>query len=107
MVENQKTVHKLKDCYIFEYEGENSIEYDLLDGIEKHEKTQTGYLLFPEAVLKKVNSEGSDKPESGETPLLVAKEENVTQVGKKVKVEIPTNIKYVKEEEKEKELAYS
>lgn len=45
--QTNKVVYKLKDCYIFEYEGQNSIEYDLLDGIEKHDKTQTGYLLCP------------------------------------------------------------
>ena len=48
MPETQKTTYyKMKDCYIFEYEGQNTIEYDLLDGIEKHDKTQKGYLLFP------------------------------------------------------------
>ncbi len=30
-----KKVFKLKDCYMFELEGKNSIEYELLDGIEK------------------------------------------------------------------------
>ena len=77
MAEHKKTVHKLKDCFIFEYEGQNSIEYDLLDGIEKHDKTQTGYLLFPETVIRRSNSNGSNESQSGETPLLVANEENV------------------------------
>lgn len=95
----------MKDCYIFEYEGQNTIEYDLLDGIEKHDKTQRGYLLFPEKVIKSNISSDSNESHSGETPLLVATEENVTQVGnRKVKVEIPTDVKYVEKEKKEEKL---
>ncbi len=78
MAENKnKTVYKLKDCYIFEYEGQNSIEYDLLDGIEKHDKTQTGYLLCPQNAIRSNISSDSNESQSGEAPLLVAKEENV------------------------------
>lgn len=69
-----KKFFKLKDCFIFELEGKNSIEYNFLDNIERDENTQSGYLMLPEKVIKSEISDHSNEPGSGEVPLLTEKE---------------------------------
>lgn len=52
---------KLKDCFIFEYEGKNSIEYDFLDNIERDENTKSGYLVQPQKVItNRISSDSND-----------------------------------------------
>lgn len=63
-------VFKMKDFYVFELEGKNSIEYDFLDSIEKDQHTQSGYFMVPEKVISSVISDGSDEPPA-EVPMIL------------------------------------
>lgn len=45
----------MQNCFIFEFEGQNTIEYDLdiMESIEKCKEAEPGYIVFPEQALRK------------------------------------------------------
>ena len=75
----------MKDFYIFELEGQNSIEYDLLENIERDEHTQSGIFMLPERVIlkKEISNDSSNGPASGEVPLIVEMQGAVEQKNEK------------------------
>jgi hypothetical protein len=87
----EKKITKLKDCYVFDLEGKNSIEYDLLDGIENDEAAYCGMLVKSSKIdtSKLRSSSGSEGSNAPEAPLLI--DNHVSDI--KVKVELPQESK--------------
>jgi hypothetical protein len=46
---------------MFEYEGQNTIEYDMLDSIEKAKDTKVGYIVAPEQSLRRSISDRGEE----------------------------------------------
>jgi hypothetical protein len=59
---HKKSVVRLQNCLIFDLEGKNSIEYDMLDYIEKNPNTTAGYIVMPEQTLRKSISKVENDP---------------------------------------------
>ncbi len=57
----KKVAYKLDKCFIFEYEGQNTIEYDMLDSIEKAKDTKVGYIVAPEQSLRRSISDREEE----------------------------------------------
>lgn len=59
----------MQNCFIFQLEGENTIEYDLLDNIEKCKDAHEGYLVFPEQTLMRSMRESQKEEKQDEEEL--------------------------------------
>ena len=91
---HKKTAFRLNNCFIFEYEGQNTVEYDLLDYIEKCKDAVEGCVVFPEQPLRRSTSQ--EETEDAITRLVACKEksvelsyeEKVVDMERKVEVDI-------------------
>ena len=87
----------MPNCFIFDLEGQNSIEYDLdiVESIQRCPDAKEGYIVFPEKTLRKSIREEKSEEMDPVGMLVQGKEEEkpevsqqIEVVGRKVKVQI-------------------
>ncbi len=84
----------MPNCFIFDLEGQNSIEYDIFESIQRCPDAKEGYIVFPEKTLRKSIREEKSEEMDPIGMLVQGKEEEkpevsqIEVVGRKVKVQI-------------------